>query len=143
MDYIGYDNHEFDRLIKFFEGASDKLKYPKFRMMLGHSKFVLLVRVAKGKFAGSIKVTDEDRNLYGYIGLNGRWLPGKGKYGNWICKNLKKLLENPTDSLREYSNTYGDCCFCNKPLTDDKSTRVGYGETCSKSWKIHKQWLGK
>ena len=144
-DYIPNDIGEFNRLLKFFNDASDTLKYPRMRLQLGDYKFAVLVRVAKGKFPGSIRITDGNDNsiLFGFIGLNGQWIPTHHKLSRWVYKELKKLLNSTPSKLKAYSDIWSKCCFCNKDLTDYNSIKVGYGETCSKNWKIHNQWKRK
>ena len=38
--------------------------------------------------------------------------------------------------VAKYGKLTGCCCFCNRPLTDARSTEVGYGEICSKKFGV-------
>lgn len=46
------------------------------------------------------------------------------------------LLADPIPFMAECSKDVGVCCYCNQPLTDERSMKAGYGETCSKNWGL-------
>lgn len=49
---------------------------------------------------------------------------------------LRRLWESPVSFLAECSKDMGRCCYCNQPLEDPRSKRIGYGQTCAKRWGL-------
>jgi hypothetical protein len=51
-----------------------------------------------------------------------------------FIEQLKR--EDLAGFLAECSKDLGCCCYCNKPLTDERSKLVGYGEICARRWGL-------
>lgn len=49
---------------------------------------------------------------------------------------LDRLAAEHVDFLAECSKDMGTCCYCNKPLEDPDSKKVGYGPICAKRWGL-------
>jgi uncharacterized protein (TIGR02996 family) len=49
---------------------------------------------------------------------------------------LAKLAESPVAFMAQCSKDMGRCCYCNQPLSDPRSKRIGYGATCATRWML-------
>lgn len=49
---------------------------------------------------------------------------------------LVHLASDPAKVAADFGHLTGNCCFCNKKLTDDRSVAVGYGQTCAKKFGL-------
>lgn len=89
---------------------------------------------------GTINVTDSrGGNWYGRIHLDGRWEPGRSctrAQSALIVSALHAFAANPAKVAAEYGRLTGNCCFCCRDLTDDRSTAVGYGKVCASHYGL-------
>lgn len=53
-----------------------------------------------------------------------------------VSATLDGLEENPQAFAAEHGKESGQCCFCSLPLTDERSTSVGYGKICAGHYKL-------
>lgn len=49
---------------------------------------------------------------------------------------LDRLVESPVSFLAACSKDMGRCCYCNQPLEDARSKRIGYGKICAGRWGL-------
>ncbi len=49
---------------------------------------------------------------------------------------MERLGKDPVGFMAEASKDMNRCCYCNKPLTDDRSKTVGYGKECANKWGL-------
>lgn len=49
---------------------------------------------------------------------------------------LTNFAENPVGAAQAYGKETGECCFCAKELTDERSVSVGYGPICAAKWGL-------
>jgi hypothetical protein len=91
-------------------------------------------------YPGHLYVLSENPNRTGRRGYFGRVDP-QGNYHPSryvtaevtasIVARLHLFAENPAQVASEYGRLHGRCCFCRLPLTDARSTAVGYGAICA------------
>jgi hypothetical protein len=132
----------FAGVISLFKTASTSLKYPKIRLRTPEGITVCLnICGEKSQYQGAINLTNGDGYpgiWWGRIELDGRITISRD--GQRIYQQLTKLLERlshePAQTAAEYGKLTGRCTFCDRPLEDEKSTAVGYGPTCAKSFKL-------
>jgi hypothetical protein len=102
----------------------------------------LSVAGSTARVPGSIHVVQADytgsdfrhqRTWYGRIMQDGTFRPGReiGEHAPRITARLQALAANPATVAAEHGRLTGRCCFCNRHLTDERSTAVGYGPTCA------------
>jgi hypothetical protein len=48
-----------------------------------------------------------------------------------LLAQLRAFAERPAEVAAEHGKLTGCCCFCNRPLKDERSTEVGYGPICA------------
>ena len=59
-----------------------------------------------------------------------------GLHGEAISARLKEFAASPAKIAADHDRLTGRCCFCNTVLSNDKSTAVGYGETCANHYGL-------
>ena len=127
------------RIRRMFDAAASKLKYPK--IWLGTEAHPLRLSIAgpTSRHAGSIMVTDGrpfgSNRYYGAIDLSGNLKPGRDLTAE-VSAELSELGADPEGKAGKYGRLTGNCCFCNTPLTDDRSVAVGYGPVCAKNFGL-------
>lgn len=139
---------EFLPLADLFAGASKTsanpkgLVHPKMRFDLAGIdpswRGDLLLKRAGGfaQYPGSINVTngmpfgDSHSLFYGRVHKDGRFERGRD-FTSRVKGILQAINCNPVNMAAEYGRRTGNCCFCATPLSDDRSTSVGYGPICA------------
>jgi hypothetical protein len=134
----------FTGVLDLFARAREHLKYPKIRLQLSDgSPLVLGVAGPNSREPGSINLTDG--GPYGANVFYGRVSPaGAATLSNRvqdekreeIAAILARLASEPAKVAAEYGKLTGNCSFCNKSLTDERSTAVGYGPVCAKKFAL-------
>ena len=130
----------FDEVRALFDVGKSKLKYPKVRFVMeDDSELCLALAGDRARHPGSINVTDGKKfgeNIwYGRVHLDGKFEPSRNCTDE-IIDFLKKFSEDPVSFAAEYGKRTGNCCFCHKPLKDDRSRHFGYGPVCAKKWEL-------
>jgi Family of unknown function (DUF6011) len=129
-------------LIEMFSNAAKKLKYPAFSLQLPSGLPVRLSRAGeKSKNPGSIYVVAQDfTDAYlRKVSPDGNFMPVgsvKPRLKEELSQLLRKMSCSPAETAAEYGKLTGKCCFCSTPLSDPKSTEVGYGAQCAKNYNL-------
>jgi hypothetical protein len=141
------DVGNFAGVYKLFEVAKAKQKYPKLHLQVAdHMPVVLSVAGDKSKYPGQINVTDGgpfgQNKWYGRVNKDGEWVVGRGEFPEIgeVAKLLRELGEDPAGVAAKYGKVTGYCCFCHRPLSDEKSVAVGYGPVCAEKWGLKDAW---
>ena len=53
-----------------------------------------------------------------------------------VVNFLKGLDKDTAGIVKKYGKTSGNCCFCQKSLTQDRSKSVGYGPKCASNYGL-------
>lgn len=134
----------FEEVIALMQRAGAKLRYPKIRLQTETGQPVVLsVAGSKSKAPGTVNVTDggsfEDGTWFGRVSPDGKWSPS-GRVSQATQASVQTLLsalaQDAAATAAKYGKLTGQCCFCAKPLTDARSTEVGYGGTCAKNYGL-------
>ncbi len=122
---------DFAGVIDLFRKAQEHLKYPKIRLALADGRTVQLSHRRQGgvNVANGTKYGDYNNVYYGRVEDNGSF--DERKHDPEVIDLLKRLATNPAKVAAEYGALTGNCSFCNLPLTDERSTEVGYGPICA------------
>lgn len=100
------------------------------------------ISVAGGnaRFPGTINVAEKGRfgeaTWYGRIKLDGTFEAARNGAPAELVTYLAQFAANPAETAAAHGHTTGNCCFCDRPLTDARSTSVGYGPICAKKWSL-------
>ncbi len=129
-------------LIALFQKAGSKLKNPKVKIDLGGYAIELTMAKPHHKVPGSINVKAPSQGYgidvpwYGRIMPDGKYNPSRSAPAG-IEQELLTLAADPAGIMAKYGHRTGRCCMCNLPLTDQRSTAVGYGATCAANYGLH------
>jgi hypothetical protein len=128
-------------VLALFDKAAAHLKRPAVVLAVpgvGNGELRLTVAGAKAKQPGTVNVTDteadwDSRTWYGRIQRDGTYQPSRDANGTSqaITEKLRALAKDPVGVASEFGRLTGRCCFCNRALSDERSTAVGYGGTCA------------
>lgn len=122
-------------LLGLFAKAATRLRFPRITFEgLPEVGTLKLQRAASGKNAGGINITDGrpfgENRFYGALTASGEFRPGRDLTPA-IREFLTRLAADPARVAGEYGKGSGNCCFCHRGLTDDRSVVVGYGPICA------------
>ena len=126
-------------LVGLLQRAKASLKFPKFRVATDDGDAIVSLAGDNGRNGGWLYVKSpstwydgvSDSVYYGKINpANGEYLPSPDAPSS-IAVALSKFAESPAEVAGEYGRLNGNCCFCSRRLSDERSTHVGYGETCA------------
>jgi len=122
-------------LTDLLKRAKQHLKYPKFRVATEDGDVVVSMAGDNSRHRGSLYVKSPggyyDATYYGRVNPDtGEWVPSRDAEP-MVGDALKKFSADPAGVAAEYGRLHGNCCFCSRPLSDERSTQVGYGETCA------------
>jgi hypothetical protein len=121
-------------IVSLLKQANVHLKHPA--IVLNGVKFSLASE--RAKVPGSVNVLNYNtKEWYGRILHDGKFVPGyRTEMTDSVAETMVKLADDPIKAASEYGRLTGRCCFCNLPLTDDRSTFVGYGPICAKHFGL-------
>ena len=116
------------------------LKYPKINLLLlDGTRFRIARAGERSKYCGQLILTDGTRDGYfGRVTEDGEvMLSGKGmQYKDEIVEILMEVGANAQEVASEFGKATGNCCFCSRPLSDDRSLAVGYGKKCAEHYGL-------
>lgn len=123
-----------------FEAAKTHLKYPKVVLHVeGCPVLKLYLSGNRSRVPNVVNVVDqEDETWYGRVHTDGKWEQGRGSADKLklVAKALTEFAADPEGVAAKSGHMSGNCCFCNRGLTDDRSLTVGYGPTCAKKYNL-------
>ena len=126
-------------MLSLFKAAGSKLKHPKINLNVGGAAIVLTVAGDRAAKPGTINVKSpgsfETSSWYGRIELDGSYVPSR-QAPKGIEQHLLAFAADPAKVAAEHGHKTGQCCFCNRPLDDARSTEVGYGPVCADKWQL-------
>lgn len=127
--------------VALFDKAKTHLKNPKVLLFVGNRIVRLNVAGERARVPGSINVASLSRygegEWYGRITRDGKFSPtAQAVNVPGLAEALKTFADNPAEVATEYGRLTGNCCFCGKALSDERSTAVGYGATCASHYGL-------
>lgn len=129
----------FAGVLELFARARAHLKYPKIHLSFAGNPLRLHVAGERSKHAGAILLTDGTGfggKFYGKVLPDGRAEIRVQPNRDELVKVLRSLAEHPAEVAAQYGHLTGNCCFCHKTLTDERSTSVGYGPVCAEHFGL-------
>lgn len=100
----------------------------------------LSVAGERARQPGTINVAEKGRfgeaTWYGRIKLDGTFEAARDGAPAELLAYLAEFAARPAETAAKHGHTTGNCCFCDRPLTDARSTAVGYGPVCAKKWAL-------
>lgn len=133
---------KLDGLVSLLTKA--KSRFPKIRMTFDEGKpLAISLAGSSSKNPGSVYLTDGGpfgaNVYYGRVAPDGVFFPSKAvspQSMTALASVLNALSTNSAATAAKYGRLTGRCCFCNLPLNNHRSTAVGYGETCAKTYGL-------
>jgi hypothetical protein len=102
-------------------------------------KVVFKMAGPMSKYAGQIMISDGGAFgaalFFGRIQEDGVFVP-TSKATPTVVSLIKEFAADPEDTAGKYGRLTGSCCFCTKPLDDQRSLTVGYGPVCAKRFGL-------
>jgi hypothetical protein len=130
---------DFAGVIALFATARAHLKHPRIRLQTeAGQKVALAVAGENARRPGTVNVTDGrpfgEGTWFGRVTPEGAWEVSSkvdAATATSVSALLTALASNPAGTAAHYGRLTGNCCFCNRTLTDERSTDVGYGPICA------------
>ena len=127
-------------VITLLQDAKQHLKFPASRLTASDgTPVVLKVAGDRAKEPGTVNATDggsyPDNRWFGRIALDGAFKPGRDCTTD-VIDVLVRLGSDPATVAAEHGKLTGSCSFCRQPLSDERSTEVGYGPVCAKHFGL-------
>lgn len=111
------------------------LKWPKARFLApGGGEMRLTIAGDRSKAPGSVNVKLGD-DWIGRVEPDGRVTPRLADRAD-LVSTLTAIATDPAKFASEYGALMGNCSFCNKSLTAEGSTDVGYGPVCARKFGL-------
>lgn len=131
---------QFGGVYTLLEKAKTHLKFPKLALMLPDgSRIKVYLATSKSRVPNVVNVVSlKSTEWYGRVFPTGRWEPSYlgTKMKDDLEPLLRRLADDPAGVAAEYGKLTGNCCMCNKLLSDARSTSVGYGPACADNFGL-------
>lgn len=136
-----YDLPDLKGIYAIFTHALQHLKRPKITFQSDRLGAIRIAVAGKNsRYAGMLMVTDGGpfgyNKWFGHIDTEGKLIEGRNKLDDNQLEFLRAFSRDPVRYAKEYASESGACCYCNRPLTDERSTEVGYGPVCAKNYGL-------
>lgn len=135
---------DLSRITAMFDTARQHLRFPAIVL----DGFRVNVAGDRAREPGSLTVTSVERThpsrfagrgmtrqYFGRVTRAGVWEPSRGT-PEGLGARLSAFAADPVGQAAEYGRLHGACCFCNRPLRDERSTAVGYGPDCAEHFGL-------
>ena len=132
---------DLSKILELFGKTQGVLKRPKILLTLGGQTVRLSIAGSRSRYPGSVTITSTgdrfSRVYYGRINLDGSWQPSMyvSDFPNFVA-DLQRFAADPATVAAEHGKLTGACSFCNRPLSDKRSTAVGYGPICAQRFGL-------
>jgi len=138
-------------VLALFAKAKTHLKRPAILLSVPEADTSIRLTIAgeRAKVPGSLTVTTGEytttndygepaRAWLGRVTVEGVYQPSREANGRTdaIVRRLGELARDPAKVAAEHGKLTGRCCFCNRALSDERSTAVGYGQTCAEHYGV-------
>jgi hypothetical protein len=134
---------ELAGIMRLFDVARSHLRHPTICLNIPNWTLNNGIRISvagqSSRYPGSLFVTYDrpgagrNRPYLGRVTLEGNFIArgmGAGQQ-EALTARLREFAADPARVAGEAGRLAGKCCFCRLPLTDERSTAVGYGMICA------------
>jgi hypothetical protein len=127
-------------VVDLLTDARQHLKFPKVTISTEAGQIVVLKLAGnRARQPGTVNVVDDrpfgDNSYFGRIHIDGTFEVGRDCTDE-IVELLTSIADDPAAAASTHGHLTGNCCFCRKVLTDERSTSVGYGPTCASNFGL-------
>lgn len=134
------DANGLKRVVEMLDLARQTLKSPTIRLAEGDVKLSLTLAGENSRNPGCIYVKGSE--YLGKITPEGRFFSVKGSLPK-VEALLQAFATQPDEYAAKYGQMTGRCCFCGLRLSDERSTKAGYGPVCAKNFGLGEVWKAK
>jgi hypothetical protein len=131
---------DFSGVYALFAKAKEHLKFPKIHLRTASELVKLYISGPRSRVPDVVNVVGEESETWlGRVYPDGRWETGHGTHAahDEVEGLLTRLASDPERVASEYGRLTGNCCFCSRKLSDERSTEVGYGPVCAKKFGLN------
>lgn len=122
-------------IVALFAKASARLKFPAINISDASGRsYRLSPAKPESANAGSVYVKVGGEYV-GKLSPDGAWRP-TGNCPEGVAAFLTDFAANPAQRAAAHGHATGNCCFCNRLLTDAVSVAVGYGPVCAENYGL-------
>lgn len=124
-----------DKLFSMFKRAKKAgLQEPQLRFKVNGRKIGIL----ESRFRENtlVVMAKQPSKALGFIDTQGQYKETKVRQPIELVIALTTLVRDVKQAAKDIADTHHMCMFCSKPLTDDRSTEVGYGPQCAETWGL-------
>lgn len=128
-------------ILTMLQTAAQKVQRPRliFRGVIDGRGDVVIKLNTRGRYEGEAHTTDGQpygfNKYFGRITAQGAFHPGRDLTPA-VRTFLEALAASPAEVAGTYGRQSGECCFCARELTDERSTQVGYGPVCAGNYGL-------
>jgi hypothetical protein len=130
--------YDLTGVLTLLRKAKQHLKFPALVLTLtdGTEAKVSLAG-DKSKNPGAVYIASKAFRgpYYGKVQPDGNFYQGRD-FKPEVGSLLEELAKDPAGAAAKQGHLTGKCCFCGLPLSDERSTEVGYGSTCAKHYGL-------
>lgn len=133
--------YSLNGIVAFFDTASGNLATPKILFEINGGDVKLNRAGSRSKHFGKVFVTNAeewgslDRKFYGSIDTDALFTPSADCTSE-IHDLLKRFDADPAGVASKEGRESGNCAFCYKALTTERSRDIGYGPKCAKNYGL-------
>lgn len=136
---------DFRSLVELFEKGAAALKFPKMTISDPESGVTVQLSRAgsRSNFPGAINVKVAGEDAWGHS--EWQWVTriltdGKVQQTKALKDEILALLKafsaDPAGIAADHGKRTGNCTFCSRPLSDNRSVSVGYGPICAERYAL-------
>lgn len=133
----------FAGVMALFAKAKQHLKFPKITLLVDGLPLQLSLAGERSKTPGQVNVTDGgpygNSKWYGRVDANGTFEKSRNATPR-VEAFLKEFSKSPAAVAKAHGQLTGRCCFCNAPLSDERSTAAGFGPVCARNYGLEAEW---
>lgn len=131
----------FGTILAMLVRASEHIQRPRliFRAVVEGRTDIVIKLNTRGRYEGEAHTTDGQpygfNKYFGRVTKDGAFHPGRDLTPP-VRAFLESLAADPAGIAGAYGQQSGECCFCARELTDERSTQVGYGPVCAGNYGL-------
>lgn len=122
-------------VLTLFGRAKEHLKRPAIVLHHDGQDYRLSEAGQRARVPGSINVAEAapfgEGKWFGRILRDGTFTQSREELPAGLVELIREFAREPAKVAARHGRLTGKCCFCNRALTDERSTAVGYGATCA------------
>jgi uncharacterized protein DUF6011 len=133
------DGVNFMPLVEIMAHAATHLKFPGITLEVNGQPMKVTIGKVNSKNPGWLYLTDgggfSTGKYFGKVSPVGELVVGRDMTSE-VEQAIRAFAQDPVGMARAHGHKTCRCCFCNLPLKDERSTKVGYGPVCADHFNL-------